>query len=265
MSTLQVAVEGVGLWAPQATGFDDLARLLDGTGVPTAPERPPAGRLPANERRRAPESVLLAAEVAGQALAMSGRDADELACVFTSSHGDQGITDYLCTTLANAPTELSPTKFHNSVHNAPVGYWTIATGCHAASNAVCAHRQSFGAGLLEAASLVAAERQPVLLVCSDVTSSGPLGEMAGCTLAFGAALVLAPAAAAHPLATIQLTPTPDAAVAATPWPAPLAAWQAGNPAADALRLLIPLTRREPTASAAAAPGLWLRMALEYPA
>lgn len=264
MSNLHVAVEGVGLWAPQATGFDDLARLLAGSTTAAPAGRPPAAVLPANERRRAPDSVLLAAEVAGQALAMSGRDGAELACVFSSSHGDQGITDYLCATLASAPTELSPTKFHNSVHNAPVGYWTIATGCHAASHAVSAHRESVGAGLLEAASLVAAERCPVLLVCSDVASSGPLTEMTDCKLAFGAALVLAPPSSAKPLARLRLTlATGDPAPPS--WPAPLPGWLVGSPAADALRLLVPLVRRELTATAAAAVGLQLRMDLEYPA
>ena len=38
--------------------------------------------------------------------------------MFTSTHGDLAITDYMCQTLATAPSEISPTKFHNSVHNA---------------------------------------------------------------------------------------------------------------------------------------------------
>ncbi|MCT7018444.1 beta-ketoacyl synthase chain length factor, partial [Salmonella enterica] len=86
---------------------------------------------------------------------------------------------------------LSPTRFHNSVHNAPAGYWTIATGCHATSSAITAGHASFGAGLLEAATLAATEQRPVLLVCSDIAGHGPLGEMTGTRQAFGIALVLA--------------------------------------------------------------------------
>ncbi len=115
MSTMRVKIEGLGLWNPQLGDFHALRAYLVGDEVP-APGRPAAATLPANERRRAPESVLLAAEVAGQAVSMSGRAAAELACVFTSSHGDQAITDYMCATLATAPAELSPTRFHNSVH-----------------------------------------------------------------------------------------------------------------------------------------------------
>ncbi len=98
MSTMRVKIEGLGLWNPQLGDFHALRAYLVGDEVP-APGRPAAAMLPANERRRAPESVLLAAEVAGQAVAMSGRAAAELACVFTSSHGDQAITDYMCTEL----------------------------------------------------------------------------------------------------------------------------------------------------------------------
>jgi len=264
MSTMRIAVEGFGLWAPGLGDIDALIGMLAGETVAPPPARPPAARLPPNERRRAPESVLLAAEVADQAVRMSGRDAAGLACVFASSHGDQAITDYMCATLAQAPTELSPTRFHNSVHNAAVGYWTIATGCHAASIAVCAHRESFGAGLLEAVSLVQADAQPVLLVCSDIAGSGPLQEMTGSTVAFGAALVLGPAEEAriHP----TLAPTLGRALGATErWPAPLEDWRAGNPAVDALDLLVPLLRRAPRAVVAVNATLALRLDLEYPA
>ncbi len=188
---MKICIEGVGLWSSQLADFAALRSLLAGSPPEPPPARPAAAMLPPNERRRAPESVLLAIEVAGQAVAMSGHSASELACVFASAHGDQPITDYMCATLAQAPAELSPIRFHNSVHNAPVGYWTIATGCHAPSTAVAAQRDSFGAGLLEAASQVLAEQRPVLLVCSDIRGSGPLLEATGCTQPFGCALVLA--------------------------------------------------------------------------
>jgi hypothetical protein len=240
MTVMRVYVEGIGLWSPQLANFEALRSLLGGT-EPTPPSlRPTAAVLPANERRRAPESVLLAVEVAGQAVAMSGRDARELACVFASSHGDQPITDYMCATLAQAPGELSPTKFHNSVHNAPVGYWTIATGCHAPSSAVAAQRASFGAGLLEAASQVVAEQRAVLLVCSDTESSGPLVEVIGCRQPFGSAWVLAPAVTTNALACLELTL--DSQPSASALAEPLAGWRDGNTSATALELLALLVR-----------------------
>ncbi len=260
MSALCVHVEGVGLWSPQLADFAALQTLLAGA-TPAAPAaRPAAAVLPPNERRRAPESVLLALEVAGQGVAMSGRDAATLACVFASAHGDQAITDYMCATLAQAPHELSPIRFHNSVHNAAVGYWTIATGCHAPSTAICAQHASFGAGLLEAASQVLAEQRPVLLVCSDIARSGPLGEVTACEQAFGCALVLAPHAGPATLARLELRL--GVAPTDTPLPKPLHGWSRGNPSAAGLPLLALLAGAGGHCELAAAATLGLRIDME---
>ncbi len=260
MSGLRVHVEGVGLWSPQLADFAALRSVLAGRRPEPPPARPAATTLPPNERRRAPASVLLAIEVAGQATAMSGRDAATLACVFASSHGDQPITDYMCATLARAPAELSPIRFHNSVHNAAVGYWTIATGCHAPSTAIAAQAASFGAGLLEAASQVLADERPVLLVCSDGTGSGPLGEVTGCSQPFGCALVLVPEAGAASLARLDLQlapPQPEDALAE-----PLAGWRRDNPSASSLALLALLAGDGGSCRLAAAPALGLQIAME---
>ena len=257
MSALRVWVEGVGLWSPQLADFAALGRVLDGSMPTPPPARPAAARLPPNERRRAPESVLLAVEVAEQALAMSTRDAATLACVFASSHGDQPITDYMCSTLARAPAELSPIRFHNSVHNAPVGYWTIASGCHAASTAIAAQGASFGAGLLEAASQVLAAGCAVLLVCSDTADGGAVDEITGCELAFGCALVLAPAAGPSSIAALDLRLRAEPVE--TPLPEPLAGWRRGNPSAVSLALLSLLSRGSGRCRLAASTTLGLQI------
>jgi hypothetical protein len=191
---LALRVAGIGAWAPGAPDWQRLRDILRGESVPAgdAPARPAGAVLPAAERRRAPDGVRLAADVAAQAMATAGIDPATVPCIFASTHGELGITDYVCETLARAPLELSPTKFHNSVLNAPAGYWTIATGCTAASSAVTARHRSFAAGLLEAAVLACAEGTPALFVSGDVASSGPLAEMTRTTLAFGAALLLVP-------------------------------------------------------------------------
>lgn len=260
MNWLDVYVEGVGVWSPHLADFASLRSVLDGcTPNPPSP-RPAAVTLPANERRRAPESVLLAIEVAGQAMTMSGQDAARVACVFASSHGDQPITDYMCATLATAPTELSPIRFHNSVHNAAVGYWTIATGCHAPSSAIAAQRASFGAGLLEAASQVVGDQRPVLLVCSDFTGSGPLLPVTGCTQAFGCALVLAPIRSSHSLARLRLTLT--TALASSLLGEPLASWRESNPSGAALPVLALLAQGHGRCQVEAAEKLGLQIDVE---
>ncbi|HJR12867.1 MAG TPA: beta-ketoacyl synthase chain length factor [Rhodanobacteraceae bacterium] len=197
MSTpLALRITGIGAWAPGAPDWQHLRDILRGeaAAMDDATARPAGMILPAAERRRAPDGVRLAAEVAAQATGMAGIDPATVPCVFASTHGELAITDYVCETLARSPLELSPTKFHNSVLNAPAGYWTIATGCTGASSAVTAHHRSFAAGLLEAAVFACAEDTSVLFASCDVASIGPLADMTRTTLAFGTALLLQPGA-----------------------------------------------------------------------
>jgi beta-ketoacyl synthase-like protein len=261
---LTVGIGGIGAWMRGAPDWSNLRALLRGeAGLrDDAPAKPVAIALPAGERRRAPESVLLAAEIAGQACAMAQRDAAGLACVFASTHGELAITDYMCATLAGAPHELSPTKFHNSVHNAPAGYWTIAAQCTAGSSAVSGYHTSFGAGLLEAVTLAAADGVPVLFAAYETASHGPLIEMACTTRAFGAALVLLPGAdASMPHFSLVLR-ADDAAV--TPAPACVAELALDNPLnAHALTLLNALAGDAPTRlTLPAASGLMLDMEVQ---
>lgn len=263
MTELRVHVEGVGVWSPQLASFDALRRLLDGQALEEPAARPAAAALSVNERRRAPESVLVAIEAASQAIAMSGRNANGLACVFASAYGDQATTDYMCRVLADAPTELSPTRFHNSVHNASAGYWTIATDCRAPSSAACAGHASFGAALLEAAACACADRRPVLLVCSDTAGMGPLGELIDCRIAFGCALVLSPfpGAAALPLNLSLVAQTSGE----TPLPQPCKDWMRDNPSAASLPLLAMLARGVGQCVLAASERLGLRAQMEVTA
>lgn len=187
-----VVVTGIGAWARGVPDWSTLRGILHGESAPAddAPLRPSADALSGPERRRAPDSVRLAVEVASQACAMARCDPLTTPCVFASTWGDIATTDYVCATLARTPLELSPTRFHNSVLNAPAGYWTIATGCTAASSAVTAHHRSFAAGLLESLALACADGGPVLYAACDTASAGPLAETTRTTLAFGVALVL---------------------------------------------------------------------------
>jgi len=257
---LRFYIEGVGVWSPHLAGFPALCEVLAGATPDPPAKVPTAAILPSAERRRAPASVRLALEVAQQAAAASGRDPATLPCVFASSQGDQATTDYMCTTLAREPLELSPTRFHNSVHNAPAGYWTIAVGCRAASSAVSAGRASFGAGLLEAGSQVLGNDEAVLLVCADTAGTGPMYEVTGCRESFGCALVLAPERNAHTVARVDLQLT--SARPEPPLPEPLASWRTDNPSAPALALLALLAQGAGHCQLAAAPALGLHIDLE---
>jgi hypothetical protein len=187
------SIDGWALWAPSLPGWEAAAPALRGGALPAAAlGRPAPLLLAANERRRAPDSVLVAIEVANAALAASGRAASDVATVFASTHGDLPITDALCKTLAADPRLLSPTRFHHSVHNAASGYWAIGSGSRAASTALAAGSHSFATGLLEAATQVATDGQPVMLVAYDTEATGALQSVNASRGLLAMALLLAP-------------------------------------------------------------------------
>jgi hypothetical protein len=187
-------IDGIAFWAPALPGWAHARAALRGEVAPLAApaKRPSPELLAAAERRRAPDTVALALEVAAAAVRESGLDAATLPSVFTSAHGDLAVNDYMCSTLASQPTTISPTRFHNSVHNAAAGYWTIATGCREASTALTAFDASFGAGLLEAASQCRADARPVLLVAFDVEATGALASVTASVGLLACAFVLSP-------------------------------------------------------------------------
>ena len=192
MNTLSATIEGIGFWT---TGLPDWASarayLRDGTLPDAAPTRPSPQLLAPNERRRAPDTVAVALEVALAACNDAGRDPRALPSVFASTHGDLGITDYMCATLAGDPRSISPTRFHNSVHNAAAGYWTIGAGCTQATTAISAYAATFAEGLLEAMVQLAAGQDAVLLVGYDGGATGPLAPVSMSSGLLGGALVLA--------------------------------------------------------------------------
>ncbi len=250
MSAQRLFIDGVALWAPRLPGWDLAAPALRGEAVaPSEPTRPAGTCLAPNERRRAPEGVKLALDVAAAAVAASGHDARALPSVFASAHADLAIVDALCETLAHDPLLLSPTRFHHSVHNAASGYWAIASGCTAPASAVAADRHSFAAGWLEAATLLAAEQRPVLLAGFDTEACGRLQSVNTSRGLLGVALVLSPVAGpqtAHRLRW-QLEPVagPAAPLPATPLRSDAAQGLAGNAMADALPLMELLAAAQP--------------------
>ena len=159
---------------------------------PSAVPRPAISLLPPAERRRCAPSVAWALAVAQEAVASAGLDAGALSVVFVSSDGDGDIVHRLCTALATPAAAVSPTDFHNSVHNAATGYWSIGAHSQAASTALCAYDGSFAAGLLEAACQIAIEKRPVLLMAVDLPYPPPLAPHRPVRHGFAAALVLEP-------------------------------------------------------------------------
>jgi hypothetical protein len=243
MTTLAAYVNGVGLLGPGIDDWPAGVRVLTGEAPWTpAPTRLPVPEcLPAAERRRSGTVVRLALALALEACKRAGADPATLPAVFTSSGGDGQNCHEICQVLASADRQLSPTRFHNSVHNAAAGYWGIATGATPASNALCAYDASFAAGLLEALAQVAVDETPVLLVAYDTSYPEPMRRVRPIPDAFGVAMVLAPAPRDTSLA--RLKASLGEARGESMADAALEGLRASIPAARSLPLLALLARR----------------------
>jgi hypothetical protein len=245
MVTLAAQIEGIGLLGPGLDGWTGSVALLEGRSryIPQPTVVPIPDGLPPAERRRLGLVVKLALSVGLQATSRAGVEPDALPAVFASSGGDGQNCHEICQSLSLDERMISPTRFHNSVHNAAAGYWSIATRSKAASNVLCAFDVSFAAGLLEAVTQVVVDQTRVLLVAYDAQYPPPLFVKRPIPEAFGVAFVLAPQASGGSLGrlTVRLADARPDRMSNTD----LEGLRASVPAARSLPLLRQLAVREP--------------------
>ena len=246
--SLDVFVEGIGLLGPGLAGWAQGRQCLAGSmdyqsarcvlPLPTA--------LPSAERRRAGAVIKVSMAVGQEAVAASGRQAKDLPSVFSSSSGDAVNCHEICSALASGDRLISPTRFHNSVHNASSGYWSIASGAMASSSVLCAFDAGFAAGLLEAMTQCVVDDSAVLLVVYDTEYPQPLYSKRTIPDAMGVAMVIAPRTSERSLARIRLDGTRflTAAAADTMQDAALETLRQTIPAARALPLLQAIAKRQ---------------------
>ncbi len=245
-------IRGAGVLGPGLPGWAASAAALAGTAAapswaPGPVTLPPPALLSATERRRASPAIRLALAVAVEATAMSGLPPASLEAVFASSNGDGQVLGAILDSLATPGGAVSPTQFHNSVHNAAAGYWSIASGATGASVSVGGHDQVVAAGLLHALARLAAAGGPLLFCAYDAPFPDPLAARRPTAFPFAAALVLTAAPGPAALARIEASfvpapppPPPPAAMAEGP-----DSLAAGNAVARVVPLLRALAARRP--------------------
>jgi len=232
---LSAWIAGVGFLAPGLPDWPSARAVLCGEQVigTTASVLQAPAILPPAERRRASRVIKLALTIGLEAAADAGADVATLATVFAASGADGHNCHALCEQLASDDRQISPTRFHNSVHNAAAGYWGIATQSRAPCQVLCAYDASFGAGLLDALAQVVVDRQPTLLIAYDSEYPEPLHSKRPLPDVAGIALLLTPERGARALASITARLDEDA-------PATLA-----DPALETLRATVPALRGLP--------------------
>jgi Beta-ketoacyl synthase, N-terminal domain len=243
--SLRVGVEAVALCGPGLPDWDTSQRVLAGAEpYRTAPVVlvPPPQLSPA-ERRRAVPSVKLALQVGTAAVKQSGLDPTTLPAVFASSGADGETIHSILATLTTPTREVSPTRFHNSVHNAPSGYWGLAVQSQEVVSSIGCHDASFTAGLLEAAVQAVAGDRPILLIAYDLPYPSPLESIRPIGGSFGVAMVLSPSPSHRSLAELLIRSADTSGDPTGCADQGLEALRRGNPAARSLPLLVALARQ----------------------
>jgi len=254
---LTAYIDGIGILGPGLHGWPQTQRVLS-AAVPYVAAKtqiPVPMLLPAAERRRASDIVKLSLATSLEAIAAAGMDltspdVTKLLSVFSFSNADGVNCQTICEMLASDDRQISPTRFHNSVHNAAAGYWSIATGVMASSSVLCAFDGSFGAGLLDAMALVVVDASRCILMVSDTPYPEPMHTIRPIADNFGIALLLAPTPSAYSIAQIKLSISHDAAN------------QFDDAALEAMRLGMPAARGLPLLQAIAAQHS-RRLVLDY--
>lgn len=190
---MQALVRAIGVVAPGLPDWQAARHCLraPGTWSPVPVQCPRSALLARAEARRATSLVHLALATAEQVLPRAADVPPSLPTVFASADGDLEILERNCLTLADGEPWISPNRFHNSVHNAPSGYWSIATGCQGPSTTLSAGDASFAAGVLEAVTqLATSDADHCLLVACDSASPPTLADCRPTPEPFATALLL---------------------------------------------------------------------------
>ena len=247
---MKIFVEGMGVLGPGLAGWQASRSILAGSAAyqDAALLIPPNDLLPAAERRRTGLPVKIALAVGCEAITHAQRNATQLvnisslATVFASSAGDGENMHTIFETLANNGREVSPTRFHNSVHNAPSGYWSIATKSMAPSTSLACFDATFSAGLIEAATQALTGENSVALIAYDSPYPQPLHAARPISAAFGVALVLSGHKTQHSLAELEIRIVHRSGVSTPAADAGLEVMRVGTPAARSLPLLSALAK-----------------------
>ena len=159
---MKVGILGVGLLSAGLDGWMKGRAVLAGTSSyrPGSVPEPESPLLPAT-------NVAAATPCAGLCMSQTklsvSQDFTQESPPCLPLPAGNGCLGSVVSRLNHTDRALSPTLFHQSVHNTRAGYWGIATGCQQSSTALSSYDDSSALGLLEAVAYATVEERPVLL------------------------------------------------------------------------------------------------------
>jgi hypothetical protein len=190
-----LVVRGIGVCASGLPDWEHASHVLADPGAffPGPVSKGVPDGLPPTERRRMNETSRLAGLAAADALANRPPGGImTIPAIFISSDGDGAVLAQMVHSLSQREIVVSPTVFHNSVYNAPAGYWSIATRSTAPSTTICADAASIAAGLMEAYAQAYGTAGPVLVVAVDAPFPESIRALSTSAAPFACALLVEP-------------------------------------------------------------------------
>ena len=130
--------------------------------------------LPPMLRRRTSAPTRAVAWVLGELSERSGADLRTAPIVLGTDHGEIAVTVDLLAAALDPEADVSPTRFHNSVHNTALGYVSIACGNRAGHTTISAGPDTLAMTLVEGAARLGTGAGDVLVVVADEPVPPPL-------------------------------------------------------------------------------------------
>jgi hypothetical protein len=162
-------VKGLGLWTPGFTSAEAWCRREPDPEI----TKPEANLLKGSLKRRSSELTRIAVEVYNQATLQAQRNPSTVPSVWATAHGEHSTALRLLAMMHEGEGKVSPTGFHNSVHNTASGYASIATGNTSPSTTLTGGSEIVSASLIEAVSLAEALDQDTVVILFDEALKQP--------------------------------------------------------------------------------------------
>jgi Beta-ketoacyl synthase, N-terminal domain len=165
-------LRGLGLWSPGFASPEAWCRGEPDPEVSTADARMLEGPL----RRRASPLTRISVDVFDQATLAAGIDAAAIPTIWATAHGEHGNAIKLLKMMLRGDGKLSPTHFHNSVHNTPSAYASIAGGNASPSTTLTGGPELVASSILEALCHLDAGAPEIAVIVADEPLHEPFAQ-----------------------------------------------------------------------------------------
>jgi hypothetical protein len=164
-----IFVRGIGLWTPGFSNPEAWCRGQSDSEVTKADAPILEGPL----RRRASALTRISVDVFGQATRAAGVDIHSIPTIWATAHGEHATAIKLLEMMIRGEGKVSPTQFHNSVHNTPSAYASISCGNASASSTLTGGPELVSSALLEAFCHLDTGTQEIVVVLGDEPLHAP--------------------------------------------------------------------------------------------